>query len=118
MTRRDEQPRIALPQGALELLVLRTLSRGAQHGYAIAQEVQRKSGAALEVEEGSLYPALHRMERRGWVDSEWGVTDTGRRAKFYTLTREGRKRLADERRAWERMTNAVGLVLRGRGAEA
>ena len=118
MARRDDQPRIALPQGALELLVLRTLARGAQHGYAIAQQVRRKSADALEVEEGSLYPALHRMERRGWVESEWGVTDTGRRAKYYVLTPDGRKRLAAERKAWERMTTAVGLVLRGRGAEA
>ena len=118
MARRDERARIPLPQGALELLLLRTLTRGAQHGYAIAQQVQRKSGEALQIEEGSLYPALHRMERRGWVESEWGVTDTGRRAKFYALTRDGRKRLETERKAWERMTSAVGLVLRGRGAEA
>jgi len=118
MARRDADPRIALPQGALELLVLRTLARGAQHGYAIAQAVKRASREAIELEEGSLYPALHRLERRGWVEAEWGVTDTGRRAKFYALTREGRRRLAVERKAWERMTAAVGLVLRGRGAEA
>ena len=112
----DDKPRITLPQGALELLVLRTLARGARHGYAIAQAVKRSSREALELEEGSLYPALHRMERRGWVASQWGLTDTGRRAKFYALTPEGRKRLAAERRAWERMTAAVGLVLRGRAA--
>ena len=113
----SEQARIALPQGALELLVLRTLDGGAQHGYAIAQEVQRKSREALAIEEGSLYPALHRMEARGWIEAEWGTTATGRRARFYALTRTGRKRLAEERRAWERMTAAVGLVLRNRPAE-
>ena len=118
MTPRDDRSRIALPQGALELLVLRTLARGRQHGYAIAQGVHRASRAALEIEEGSLYPALHRLERRGFVEAEWDVTDTGRRAKFYTLTRDGKKRLAAERKAWERMTAAVGLVLRARGAEA
>jgi len=118
MARKETEPRITLPQGALELLVLRTLARGEQHGYAIAQAVKRASREALEIEEGSLYPALHRLERRGWVEAEWGVTDTGRRAKFYALTRDGRKRLEAERKAWERMTSAVGLVLRGRGAEA
>ena len=118
MPRRDPPPRITLPQGALELLVLRTLARGSSHGYAIAQDVQRSSREALQLEEGSLYPALHRMERRGWIESQWGRTDTGRRAKFYVLTRAGRGRLEAERKAWERMTTAVGLVLRGRGAEA
>jgi PadR family transcriptional regulator len=114
----DERDRIALPQGALELLALRTLSGGALHGYAIAQAVQRQSREALRIEEGSLYPALHRMEHRGWIESEWGQTDSGRRAKFYALTPAGRKRLKAERKAWERMTTAVGLVLRGQGAEA
>jgi len=114
----DDEDRIALPQGALELLALRTLSGGALHGYAIAQAVQRQSRDALRVEEGSLYPALHRMERRGWIGSKWGQTDSGRRAKFYALTPSGRKRLQAERKAWERMTNAVALVLRGQGAEA
>jgi transcriptional regulator len=99
-------------------MALRTLSRGALHGYAIAQAVQRHSREALRIEEGSLYPALHRMERRGWIEAEWGHTDSGRRAKFYALTPSGRKRLKSERKAWERMTNAVGLVLRERGAEA
>ena len=113
-----DDERIALPQGALELLVLRTLTRGDAHGYAIAQAVQRASREALSLEEGSLYPALHRLERRGWARSKWGVTDTGRRAKFYGLTAAGKKRLEREQRSWERMTRAVGLVLRARGGEA
>ena len=114
----DSQDRIALPQGALELMALRTLAGGAQHGYAIAQAVQRQSRDALRIEEGSLYPALHRMERRGWIASKWGLTESGRRAKFYALTPSGKKRLQAERKAWERMTSAVALVLRGRGAGA
>ena len=115
----DPDPeRIALPQGALELLILRTLARGDSHGYAIAQAVQRASKDALGVEEGSLYPALHRLERRGWARSRWGLTDSGRRAKFYGLSAAGRKRLASEQKAWERMTRAVDLVLRERRAGA
>ena len=113
-----DDERIALPQGALELLVLRTLARGEAHGYAIARAVQRASRDALAVEEGSLYPALHRMERRGWTRSRWGSTETGRRAKFYGLTAAGGKRLERERLAWDRMTRAVGLVLRERAGEA
>jgi PadR family transcriptional regulator PadR len=114
----SDDGRIALPQGALELLVLRTLARGDAHGYAIAQAVQRASREALSLEEGSLYPALHRLERRGWARAKWGVTDTGRRAKFYGLSAAGRKRLESEQRTWERMTRAVGLVLRERAGEA
>jgi len=106
-------------QGSLDLLVLKILSRRSRlHGYAIMSAIEDISRDVLRVEEGSLYPALHRMERRGWVESQWGVTDTGRRAKFYALTRAGRRRLQAERKAWERMTAAVGHVLRGRGAEA
>jgi transcriptional regulator len=116
MADKDPQDRIALPQGALELLALRTLAGGAQHGYAIAQAVQKQSRDALRIEEGSLYPALHRMERHGWIESQWGQTDSGRKAKFYALTTSGRKRLKAERKAWERMTTAVGLVLRGQAA--
>jgi len=118
MAAADDPERIALPQGALELLILRTLARGDSHGYAIAQAVQRASKEALGVEEGSLYPALHRLERRGWARAKWGVTESGRRARFYGLSAAGRKRLASERKAWERMTRAVDLVLRERGAEA
>jgi len=103
--------RIDLPQGALELLALRTLARKPKHGYAIVKAIRERSDEALAVEEGSLYPALHRMERHGWIASEWGVSDTGRRAKFYSLTDDGRARLRTARRSWNRMTRAVGLVL-------
>jgi PadR family transcriptional regulator, regulatory protein PadR len=115
---REDSERILLPQGVLELLILRTLARGEQHGYAIALAVQRASSDALGVEEGSLYPALHRLERRGWARARWGVTDSGRRARFYGLSAAGKKRLASERKSWERMTRAVELVLRERGAGA
>lgn len=118
MAKNDDPERISLPSGALELLILRVLSRGTLHGYAISREVRRQSSDALGVEEGSLYPALHRMERKGWVAAEWGVTDTGRRAKSYHLTGDGEERLKRERRAWERMTRAVDQVLGGRTAEA
>jgi transcriptional regulator len=111
MRSEEDQGRIELPQGALELLVLRTLERGASHGYAIAQELARRSAEALAVEEGSLYPALHRMERHGWIASEWGLSGTGRRAKFYALTDDGRAQLAARRDEWSRMTAAIGLVL-------
>jgi len=111
-------PRIALPAGALELLVLRTLEVGPNHGYAIARHVQRASRDALTVEEGSLYPALHRMEAKGWIQARWAETDTRRRAKVYALTSTGRRRLAAERADWERMTGAVTRVLRARPAEA
>lgn len=110
--------RIELPQGALELLILRTLARQAKHGYAIVKAIRERSDDALQIEEGSLYPALHRMERHGWITAEWGVSDTGRRAKFYALTDDGRKRLAAARKSWTRMTRAIGLVLGGKAAEA
>jgi len=105
------ETRIDLPQGALELLVLRTLARRPAHGYAIVKAIGERSEHALRIEEGSLYPALHRMERHGWIESEWGVSETGRRAKFYSLSDAGRSRLAKARSAWERMTGAIGLVL-------
>ena len=110
--------RIELPSGAVELLVLRTLACGAEHGYGIVRHVKAQSREALAIEEGSLYPALHRVERRGWVEAEWGRSKTGRKAKFYRLTDDGRKRLRAQRRDWERMTEAVGRVLSPRGARA
>lgn len=110
--------RIDLPQGALELLVLRTLSRRPSHGYGLLGAIRDRSEEALEIEEGSLYPALHRMEKHGWIEAEWGVSDTGRRAKYYSLTADGRARLKAARRSWERMTGAVDLVLRGRSTGA
>ncbi len=99
-------------QGALDLLILKTLARGALHGYAIAQRIQQVSEEVLRVEEGSLYPALHRMEQADWISAEWRVTSTGRRAKYYKLTAAGRRQLAHEQAAWDRVADAVARVLR------
>jgi PadR family transcriptional regulator, regulatory protein PadR len=100
-------------QGTLDLLILKTLaSRGATHGYAITAHIQSISEDALRIEEGSLYPALHRMEQEGWIRAEWGVTANNRRARFYTITAAGRRELAEEERNWEALTTAVGRVLR------
>jgi len=99
-------------QGTLDLLVLKTLSRGPEHGYGIATYVQAVSQEALRVEEGSLYPALHRMEQSGWIAAEWQITEKNRRARVYRLTRAGRARLADEERKWLKLTVGVGKVLR------
>ncbi len=98
-------------QGTLALLVLRTLARGPMHGYAITSTIQRVSNDTLRVEEGSLYPALHRMEEAGWIVSEWGETDTGRRARFYSISDLGRRQLEQEKAQWERLTSGVQLVL-------
>jgi PadR family transcriptional regulator PadR len=101
-------------QGTLALLVLRTLASGKpMHGYAITAHIQRRSDQLLRVEEGSLYPALHRMEQEGWVRAEWGTTDKNREARFYTLTPQGRGQLAAERESWNRLTTGVARVLRG-----
>jgi transcriptional regulator len=97
--------------GALDMLVLKTLADGPLHGYAIAVRLERLSNDILAVEEGSLYPALYRMETRGWLSSEWSVTDTGRRARFYKLTRAGRTQLAAETESWHRLSSAVASVL-------
>jgi PadR family transcriptional regulator PadR len=100
-------------QGTLDLLVLRTLDvRGALHGYAITQHIQRGSADLLRVEEGSLYPALHRMEQAGWIRGRWGTTEKNRQARFYTITAAGRRQLAQEQESWERLTDGVGRVLR------
>ena len=97
--------------GTLDMLVLKTLTPGPLHGYAIAIRLEQLSQSVLRVEEGSLYPALYRMERRGWLSSEWSVTDTGRRARFYRLTRAGRAQFAAEQESWDRLTLAVRAVL-------
>jgi transcriptional regulator len=99
-------------QGALDLLVLKTLSHGPTHGYGIAAHIQAISEDVLRVEEGSLYPALHRMEQAGWLSAEWDVTPNNRRARLYKLTRAGQKRLDEEYEKWDRLTEAVGKVLR------
>ncbi len=98
-------------QGTLDLLVLKTLSRGPQHGYGIATHIQTISGDVLRVEEGSLYPALHRMEHAGWVSAEWQLTENNRRARVYRLTRGGQRQLTDAHEKWHSLTEAVGKVL-------
>ena len=100
-----------LIQGTLDMLILGTLVMGPAHGHTIAQAIERTSENALEVEQGSLYPALHRLEDRGWVSSEWGVSENNRRAKFYRLTNKGRKELNAAAGRWRRMTRAIGLIL-------
>jgi PadR family transcriptional regulator, regulatory protein PadR len=99
-------------QGTLDLLVLKTLSLGPQHGYGIAAHVQQASDNLLRMEEGSLYPALHRMEQAGWISASWEMTPNNRRARVYRLTRAGHKRLSEEQAKWDRLTNGVGKVLR------
>ena len=98
-------------QGSLALLVLKSLEQGPMHGWGIALHIQRISNEVLRVEEGSLYPALHRMEQDGWIVSEWGQSENNRRARFYRLTDQGRKQLAVERENWQKIIGAVGLVL-------
>ncbi|HVT48212.1 MAG TPA: PadR family transcriptional regulator [Vicinamibacterales bacterium] len=101
-----------LPQGTLDLLILRALRLGPQHGWAISQRLEQLSSAVLQVPQGSLYPALHRLERRGWITSTWGVSDHNRQARFYELSRSGRKQLDREVEDWQRLTTAVSQVLR------
>jgi transcriptional regulator len=103
--------RIELPQGTLDLLILRALALGAQHGWAISERLQQISKDVLQVQQGSLYPALHRLERRGWVKARWGASENNRRAKYYELTRSGRKQLEAEKDAWRKLTAAVAQVL-------
>jgi PadR family transcriptional regulator PadR len=98
--------------GTLDMLILKTVSRGALHGYAIAQHIQRASDDVLRVEEGALYPALHRLEVRGWLTSEWGVSENNRRAKFYRLSAIGRRELTAESSYWDRVAGAVTRVMR------
>src|SRR3954470_10346006 len=104
--------RLDLPQGTLDLLILKSLSLGPQHGWAISERLHQVSRATLQIPQGSLYPALHRLERQGWIRAEWGASDNNRRAKFYQLTRTGRKQLETETEAWDRLTAAVALVMK------
>ena len=104
--------RSELLQGTLDLLILRTLAAGPMHGWGLAQRISLLSREVLTVNQGSLYPALHRLEHQGWIEAEWGVSDNNRQAKFYQLTRDGKKQLADETEYWTRFTAAVGLVLK------
>lgn len=110
------KPRNDLLPGTLDLLVLETLAAGAEHGYGIARRIRETSRDVLHVEEGSLYPALHRMEKKGWIRAAWGQSETNRRAKYYTLTRPGRRRLEVERRSWKSFAGAVAHVLAARPA--
>ena len=103
--------RLDLPQGTLDLLILRALAAGPLHGWAISGRLHQVSKETLQVPQGSLYPALHRLERQGWIAPEWGASDNNRRAKYYQLTRAGRRQLAAETASWERLSKAVGLVL-------
>lgn len=105
------KPKNDLLQGTLALLVLKTLARGPLHGYGITLHIQMVSKDFLRVEEGSLYPALHRMEQDGWVSAEWGFSENNRRARYYQLTPKGRKQLAEEEKNWERLMQAVAQVL-------
>jgi PadR family transcriptional regulator len=111
------QNRVELLQGTLDLLILQTLQWGAQHGYAISNAIRTKSGDLLQVETGSLYPALHRLQKQGWVKAEWRQTEANQRAKFYTLTVSGKKRLLAERGRWSQMVIAISGVLSPSGNE-
>jgi PadR family transcriptional regulator PadR len=103
--------RIDLPQGTLDLLILRTLALGSQHGLAISERVQQMSSDVLRIQQGSLYPALHRLERRGLIKAHWGTSENNRRAKFYELSKSGRRQLEVETDAWAKLTTAVAQVL-------
>lgn len=105
------EERLELPQGTLDLLILKALSLGPQHGWAISERLQQVSRSSLQIPQGSLYPALHRLERRGWISAYWDASDNNRRAKFYELTRAGRTQLKVEAEEWRRLALAVELVL-------
>jgi transcriptional regulator len=108
---KDAKERMALLQGTLDLLILRTLVMGPQHGHGIAVAIQTQSDDALLIDHGSLYPALQRMEEKGWIRADWGVSDNNRRARFYRLTAKGKKQLAEEARQWRRLTEVIGRIL-------
>ncbi len=114
MSTREQHERLELLQGTLDLLILRTLIFGPQHGQGIARAIQETSADELRVEHGALYPALQRLEARGWISAEWGTSSNNRKARFYKLTAAGRKRLAKETAKWKRLASAIGRVL---GAE-
>ena len=106
-------PGIDLPQGTLDLLILRTLALGPNHGWGISERIHQISSKVLQVQQGSLYPALHRLERRGWIKARWGASDNNRRAKYYELTPAGRKQLEAEKSQWKKLSAAVAQVLEG-----
>ena len=106
-----QTPKSDLLQGTLDMLILKVVALGPIHGYAIAQRLQQMSREVLQVQQGSLYPALHRLEKRQWLRAEWAATETGREARFYTLTRVGRKQLGEQRANWERLSVAISGIL-------
>ena len=112
MSTKEEKQRIDLLQGTLDLLILRTLLLGPAHGHAIAKAIEFRSDNVLQVEQGSLYPALHRLIKRGWISVESGTSENNRRAKFYRLTRQGRRQLERETSKWDRLARAIGRILR------
>jgi transcriptional regulator len=117
MSTQEEKSRINLLQGTLDLLILRTLVFGPQHGQGIARAIQQTSEDVLIVDHGALYPALQRLEAKNWIAAEWGVSDNNRKARFYTLTKAGRKQLATERTRWRQLAAAIGRVLGPETAE-
>ena len=116
--RRNAPSRVELLQGTLDLLILRTLLAGPAHGHAIARQIQRTSEDLLQVETGSLYPALHRLDAKGWIAPSWALSEKGKRARYYRLTPLGRKQLATEQSVWEASARAVSLILNAAGQEA
>jgi PadR family transcriptional regulator PadR len=112
MARKPEEERLELLQGTLDMLILRTLQWGPQHGHGIGQSIRAQSDDLLKVETGSLYPALQRLVKRGWLKAEWGVSLANQRAKFYQLTAEGKKQLLREESRWAQLVNAIGRVMR------
>ena len=112
MSTKEDEARIELLQGTLDLLILRTLLLGPAHGHAVAKAIERNSDDVLQVEQGSLYPALHRLIKRGWIKWETGTSENNRRAKFYRLTEKGRRQLRVETHKWDRLSNAIARILR------
>jgi PadR family transcriptional regulator PadR len=111
MAKDSDEPRLELLQGTLDMLVLRTLQWGTQHGHGIGQAIRAQSDDLLKVETGSLYPALHRLEKRGWLEGEWGVSEANQRAKYYRLTATGKAQLLRERDRWSQLVDAIGRVM-------
>ena len=111
MEQKRYRPRLEILQGTLDMLILQTLQWGPQHGYAIGQTIRTESAESLRIETGSLYPALHRLEKQGWLKSDWGTTEQNQRAKFYRLTAKGKKQLLHERDRWTQLVSAIGTIL-------